>query len=310
MAAKNGLPAGSPRHGLAVEHTVEPAAVRRPHLRRFRKSRSGVIGAGVLCLLTCVAIFAPVLAPYDPLAQVSAPLETPSASHLLGTDELGRDIVSRVIYGARISLEIASGSALIACAVGVPLGIVSGYLGRWIDAVAMRITDVLLALPGILLALVVVAILGSGTLNVMLAIAVSVMPSFARLARASTLGLRNEEFVLGARSMGASQFDIMSRTILPNVMGPIVVQIVVTAAVAVLAAAALAFLGLGTPPPAPSWGGMLQSSKAYLYQAPLYGLLPGLALALTIAALDGLGRGLQVLFGSDGLSRSRVGGMA
>ncbi|HET8589003.1 MAG TPA: ABC transporter permease [Nakamurella sp.] len=289
--------------------TPAPARRRSTVWRKFLHSTPGVIGAVVLLLMAVVAIAAPLIAPFDPLTRAGSALQGPNGQHWFGTDELGRDLFSRVVYGARLSLETAAGAAAFACIVGLPLGVISGYLGGVVDAIVMRITDFVLAVPGILFALVVVAILGSGVLNLTLAIGIGAIPAFIRLARASTLSLREREYVLAARSMGASRSDVMFRTVTPNIMGPIIVQIIVTASVAILVAAALSFIGLGTPPPAPSWGGMLQTSRSYLYQQIWYAVLPGVALAITIAALDGVGRGMQTALGTRGPGRAKVGGM-
>lgn len=275
--------------------TSAPARRRRlAALHRFARSRSAVVGAVGLLLLVAVALLAPLVAPYGPAAQDGEPLLGPSGAHLLGTDQLGRDILSRLIYGARASLIAAAGAAAVGAGIGVPLGLLAGYLGRWVDAVAMRLVDLLLAVPGILLALVMIVVLGPGRFNLILAIGIGAVPEFARLTRVATLSIRDRDFVLAARGMGASTPDTMLRTVLPNVLGPIVIQVVVTASMAVVVEAGLAFLGLGTPPPAPSWGGMLQDARSYLYQSPSYGLFPGLCLVLTVFCLDRIGRGLQL----------------
>jgi peptide/nickel transport system permease protein len=262
-------------------------------LRRFARSRSGVVGAVGLLILVVLAVFAPLVAPFDPTAQDGESLLGPSGTHLLGTDQLGRDILSRLIYGARASLIAAVGAAAVGAGIGVPLGLLAGYLGRWVDAIAMRLVDLLLAVPGILLALVMIVVLGPGRLNLVLAIGIGAVPEFARLTRVATLAIRDRDFVLAARGMGASTADTMVRTVLPNVLGPIVIQLVVTASMAVVVEAGLTFLGLGTPPPAPSWGGMLQDARSYLYQSPSYGLFPGLCLVVTVFCLDRIGHGLR-----------------
>ncbi len=276
-------------------------------LARFRRSRAGMAGAVVLAALILASLAAPWVVPYDPLAQVAPALQAPSLAHWCGTDEVGRDILSRLAVGARPSLFVALGAALLALGIGAPLGIMAGYFGGIVDALMMRVTDFILALPGILSALVIIVVLGAGTEKLTLAIGFSAFPAFARLARVSTLALRQRGFVRAARTMGASRLDIMVRTVAPNVVGPLIVQMAVTASVAVLATAALSFLGLGAPPPAPAWGSMLQVSRSYLYQAPLYGVFPGVALALTVAAFDGIGRGLQDALGLAGLGRGRLG---
>jgi len=267
-------------------------------LRRFTRSRSAVVGAAGLLLLVALAVLAPVVAPFDPNEQAAQNLLGPSGTHLLGTDELGRDIASRVIHGARSSLVVGAGAAAFGAIVGVPLGLVAGYLGRWVDATAMRLVDLMLAVPGILLALVIIAVLGPGRLNLVLAIGIGSVPEFARLTRAATLALRERDFVRASRGMGAPAADTMFRTVLPNILGPIVVQLVVTASLAVVVEAGLSLLGLGTPPPAPSWGGMLQDARSYLYQSPWYGVFPGLCLAFTVFCLDRVGRGLQLAAGA------------
>lgn len=275
--------------------------------RRFARSRSAVVGATGLLLLIVLALLAPLIAPFGPTAQDGEALIGPSGTHLLGTDPLGRDILSRLIYGARASLIAGAGAAAVGAGLGVPLGLLAGYLGRWVDAVAMRLVDLLLAVPGILLALVMIVVLGPGRLNLILAIGIGAVPEFARLTRVATLGIRDRDFVLAARGMGASTPDTMVRTVLPNVLGPVVIQVVVTASMAVVIEAGLAFLGLGTPPPAPSWGGMLQEARSYLYQSPSYGLFPGLCLVFTVFCLDRVGRGLQLVVSGGGQHlRTRV----
>ncbi|NEE01566.1 ABC transporter permease [Phytoactinopolyspora halotolerans] len=266
--------------------------------RRFARSRSALVGAAGLVLLIMLAVFAPWIAPFEPNEQGAQHLLGPSTSHLLGTDELGRDIASRVIHGTRASLVVGFGAAAVGALLGVPLGLVAGYLGRWADTIAMRLIDLLLAVPGILLALVIITMLGPGRLNLILAIGIGAIPEFGRLTRAATLALRERDFVVASRGMGASTPDTMFRTVLPNVLGPIVVQLVVTASLAVVVEAGLSLLGLGTPPPAPSWGAMLQDARSYLYQSPWYGVFPGLCLALTVFCLDRIGRGLQLAVGT------------
>lgn len=252
-------------------------------------------------------MLAPWVAPYDPTAQGPDNLLGPSGSHLLGTDELGRDIASRVLHGTRSSLVVGFGAAAFGAVFGVPVGLLAGYLGRWTDAVAMRVMDLLLAVPGILLALVLIALLGPGQQNLVLAIGIGAVPEFGRLTRAATLTVRERDFVAASRGMGASAPDTMVRTVLPNVLGPILVQLVVTASLAVVIEAGLSLLGLGVPPPTPTWGGMLQQARAYLYDNPWYGVFPGLCLAFTVFCLDRVGRGLQLAVGTASGSGPREG---
>ena len=298
---------------MSASHLLEAAAIPSAEpraetaLSRFAASPAGMAGAIFLGALALVSLGAPWIVPHDPLAQVAPALQAPSGAHWFGTDEFGRDILSRVVVGAQLSLFTAVGAALLAAAIGTPLGIVAGYVGGIADALMMRLTDFVLSLPGILAALIIIVVLGSGADKLALAIGLSSFPAFARLARVSTLTLKERAFVRAARTMGAGPVDIMVRTIAPNVVGPLIVQVGVTASVAVLATAALSFLGLGAPPPAPSWGAMLQISRSYLYQAPLYGFFPGVALALTVASFDGVARGLQTAFGLTGFARGRQG---
>jgi len=197
-----------------------------------------------------------------------------------------------VIYGARTSLLTAGGAVMIAAVVGVPIGLVAGYFGGWRDAVLMRIVDVLLALPGILFAMALIAVLGRSQIAALVAVGITGIPSFARITRAQVLSLRQRDFVLAVEALGGSASYNMFRTVLPNAWSPILVQVVILSSVAILLEAALAFLGVGIPPPTPSWGEMLRTGKSFLYEAPTYAVLPGLALTLTILSLDTLGRTL------------------
>ncbi len=252
-----------------------------------------ILAAAFLVLLALVALAAGLLAPSGPLEQdLSATLEPLSAAHPFGTDEFGRDILVRVIYGARSSLLTAAGAVLIAAAVGVPIGLVAGFFGGWRDAMLMRAVDVLLSLPAILLAMALIAVLGRSQAAALLAVGITGIPSFARVTRAQTLSLRTRDFVMAVEAFGGSATHAMVRAILPNAWSPILVQIVVLSSIAILLEAALAFLGVGIPPPAPSWGEMLRTGKTYLYEAPTYAVLPGAVLTLTILALDTLGRAL------------------
>jgi peptide/nickel transport system permease protein len=250
--------------------------------------------AGVLFLggLILLALAAPLL-PLDPLGQdFGSTLDGPSAAHWFGTDELGRDILARVIYGARTSLATAAGAVAIAGVVGIPIGLVAGFCGGWRDALLMRVVDVLLALPGILFAMALIAVLGRSLFAALVAIGITGIPGFARITRAQVMTLRRRDFVTAVEALGGSPGYNMVFTVLPNAWSPILVQVVVLASIAILLEAALAFLGIGIPPPTPSWGEMLRTGKSYLYDSPTYAILPGLALTLTILSLDALGRTL------------------
>ena len=261
----------------------------------------GLVGLAVVVLLTCLAVAAPLIAPQDPLAQHRADqFRGPSLTHLFGTDEFGRDILSRVIYGARISVVTGAVAVLLGAIVGIPLGILGGFVGGLTDAGIMRLLDCLLAVPAILLAMVIIALLGPGSFNAMLAVGIVAVPTFARLARASTLTLKEREFVLATRALGVGPAYLMFRTILLNALTPLVVQTAATAAVAMLLEAALSFLGLGTQPPAPSWGSMLNTGRSFLYQAPWYGLFPGLVITACVLALNALADGFQAIMDRGG----------
>jgi peptide/nickel transport system permease protein len=271
-------------------------------------ARPGALLSIVFILgMIAITLTARWIVPYDPLAQdLAVTLEGPSAAHWFGTDELGRDILARVVYGARTSLLTAAGAVAIAAVCGVPIGLVAGFFGGWRDAVLMRVVDVLLALPGILFAMALIAVLGRSQAAALVAVGITGIPSFARITRAQVLSLRKRDFVLAVEALGGSATYNMLTTVLPNAWSPILVQVVILSSVAILIEAALAFLGVGIPPPTPSWGEMLRTGKSYLYDAPTYAILPGLALTLTILSLDTLGRGLASVLedrheGSDGL---------
>lgn len=260
--------------------------------RRVMARGAAQVSVAWLVTLIVLALLAPVL-PIDPLAQdLLLELQGPSAAHWFGTDELGRDIMARVIYGARTSLLTAVGAVAIAGAIGVPIGLVAGFFGGWRDAILMRLVDVLLALPGILLAMAIIAVVGRSQAAALLAVGITGVPSFARITRAQVLSLRKRDFVVAVEALGGTAGYTMFRTVLPNSWSPILVQVVVLSAVAILLEAALAFLGIGIPPPTPSWGEMLRTGKTYLYEAPTYAVLPGLVLTLTILSLDLLGRAM------------------
>lgn len=262
-------------------------------LRRVLSHPGALISVAYLAITIFISLTAQFLLPIDPLNQdLAFTLEPPGTQYWFGTDELGRDILARVIYGARTSLLTAAGAVIIAACIGVPIGLIAGYFGGWRDAILMRIVDVLLALPGILFAMALIAVLGRSQLAALVAVGITGIPSFARITRAQVLSLRQRDFVIAVEALGGSATYNMFRTVLPNAWSPILVQIVILSSVAILLEAALAFLGVGIPPPTPSWGEMLRTGKSFLYEAPTYAVLPGLALTLTILSLDTLGRTL------------------
>ncbi|MGH7066649.1 MAG: ABC transporter permease [Acetobacteraceae bacterium] len=251
------------------------------------------LGAIFLVGLAALAFLAPWIISISPITQhLEHTLEGPSLAHWFGTDELGRDILIRVIYGARTSLETAAGAVAIAGAIGIPVGLVAGFFGGWHDALLMRAIDVLLALPAILLAMALIAVMGRSEVSALAAVGVTGIPSFARVTRAQVLSLRSRDFVVAVEAFGASAAYSMFRTVLPNSWSPIVVQVIVLSSLAILIEAALSFLGIGIAPPTPSWGDMLRTGASYLYDAPTYAVLPGIALTLTILSLDTIGRTL------------------
>lgn len=253
-----------------------------------------MLGAVVLLLLALDAILAPQIVPYDPVLMSGRHrLLPPGPTHLFGTDEFGRDVLSRVMYGSRISLPVGFVSVILALLGGVPLGLVSGYYGGWLDMVISRALDVLFAFPAILLAIALMAMMGSNITNVMTAIAIVFLPTFARLTRAAVLEIRHVEFVQAARAIGASDLRIMRQHILPNTIAPIIVQATLSLGYAILAEAALSYLGLGTTPPTPSWGLMINDGKDFMEQAPWLAVFPGLAIMVAVLACSLFGDGLR-----------------
>jgi dipeptide transport system permease protein len=283
---------------------AEAAGLRFASLRSFwhyfAVNRGAVIGLVVFVLLVLIAIFAPLLAPYQPDVQDKTAFLAPPAWHdggswkyVLGTDPVGRDILSRLIYGSRFSLLIGAVVVSIALFGGITLGLVAGYFRGWVDTLIMRIVDLILAFPSLLLALVMVTVLGPGLVNAMLAIALTLQPHFARLTRAAVMAEKNKEYVISARVAGASNLRLMLVTILPNCLGPLIVQATLSFSDAVLGAAALGFLGLGAQPPTPEWGTMLASAREFILRAPWVVTYPGLAILVTVLAINLIGDGLR-----------------
>lgn len=273
------------------------AALRKPGnrvLKKFLGNKSAVIGAVIVLFFVVVALLAPWLAPFDPIkANFLAVRKAPSALYWLGTDELGRDILSRMIWGARTSLLAGCISVAIAILIGVPLGLIAGYWqGVW-DGVISRFIEALLACPFLILAIALGAFLGPSLGNAMIAIGLSAMPIFARLTRGQVIAIRNEEYIDGARAIGLPDRWIVLRYVLPNVMSPILVQATLAIASAIITEASLSFLGLGQQPPSPSWGAMLNTAKGFLEQAPWMSVFPGLAIFLIVQGFNLLGDGLR-----------------
>jgi peptide/nickel transport system permease protein len=257
--------------------------------------RNFAFTAGLLLtvVLVLVALAAPLLSPFDPNAQdTSRRLEAPSHQHLLGLDDLGRDVLSRILWGARVSLRVGFSVVLLASVIGISLGAMSGYFGGWVDTAIMRITDILLAFPGILLAIALVAVLGPSLNNVILALATIGWVSYARLVRGQVLKVREMEYVTAAKALGARSPRVIILHVLPNVMNPVIVMATLGLAGAILAEAALSFLGLGVQPPTPSWGSMLTAGRRYLGLANHLAIFPGAAIMLAVMGLNFLGDGL------------------
>ncbi len=285
-----------------------PAGLGRTALRRVFRRTSAIVGLAILLLLVFTAIFAPVIAPYDPIqvllgvekAQKRAPpcihlfgCPATQPQHLMGVDGNVRDLFSRVVYGSRFSLAIGFTSVGFAILIGTWLGAVAGYTGGWIDNVIMRVMDVLLAFPALLLAIAIVAVLGPGLINALIAIGIVSIPIYARVMRASVLSVKETDFVAASRALGAGMWSILFRSVLPNALTPLIVQGTLGIATAILDAAALSFLGLGAQPPTPEWGSMLGAERNQVFTAPHLVFFPGLAIMLTVLGFNLLGDGLR-----------------
>jgi ABC-type dipeptide/oligopeptide/nickel transport system permease subunit len=263
--------------------------------RRLRRMPGPMIGLCVFVLLAVIALCAPLLAPMDPVkdANVMDALTAPGGKFLLGADHAGRDVLSRLIYGARISLTVGIVVQGIAVVIGTILGLLAGYFGGWLDDVISGVTTVLQAFPGLLFAIAVMAVMGPGLYNVFLALGLVGWPTVSRLVRGEVIALREREFVQGARALGARDARILLKHLLPNCLGPIIVVVTLGIGGAILSEASLSFLGLGTQPPTASWGAMLASGRDYIWEAPWLTLYPGLAIFVTILSLNLLGDGLR-----------------
>ena len=277
---------------------VETRSRRQDFLRTFFSNRLAVFGTAIMSVFILMAIFAPLIAPYDPLQQnLLDKFAPPSREHLLGQDELGRDILSRIIYGARISLTAGLASVAIATGVGTIIGVVSGYFGRWPDSLLMRLMDVLLAFPSILLAIVIVSVLGPSLTNAMLAIGIVFIPQIARVVRSAVISVRERDYIEAERALGAGDVQIVFSGVLPNSMAPLIVQSTLTLATAILDVAALSFLGLGARAPTPEWGAMLTDAFRSGFGVFVEGqhaiIFPGVAIALCVLSVNFIGDGLR-----------------
>ena len=278
-----------------TDETLGPAnTLWRDAMRRLVRHRLAMFGAAVLLIVAFMGVLGAAIVPYDPNGMdFSNRFATPSFAHWMGTDDFGRDIFSRIVVGARVSLLSGVVAVSVATAVGTSLGLIAGYSTRLTDEIIMRAMDVLYAFPAILLAIAVLAALGKGIENAMIAIGVVYIPIFARIARGAVLGIRNEEFIIAARALGAGNIRILLTHVLPNVLSPIIVEITLSLAFAILAEAALSFFGLGTQPPDPSWGRMLSEGRDFFRQSGWMGVFPGLAIFFTVMGFNFLGDGLR-----------------
>ncbi|MGB3307314.1 MAG: ABC transporter permease [Thermomicrobiales bacterium] len=264
-----------------------------PWWRRLRKNPIGLVGATIVVATILIAVFAPLIAPYDPASQDADRLLGPSLSHLFGTDELGRDTFSRIVYGARVSLQVGIIAVGVSLALGGLLGIIGGYAGGMVDAVIMRLVDILFAFPGLILAIVIAGLLGPSSRNAMIAIGIIYTPAFARVIRSSVLTVQNEPYIEAARVAGSASTRLIWHHVLPNIVAPLIVLVTVYLSSAILAEASLSFLGLGTQPPEPSWGGMLNAARLYMEINPWMAVAPGFAIMLVVMGLNFLGDGLR-----------------
>jgi peptide/nickel transport system permease protein len=277
---------------LRRDETIE-SPMRRA-LRRLLRRKGAVFGLVVIALFVAVAVLAPLISPFDPNIQSwTSVRKPPSSLHPFGTDDVGRDILARVIYGPRASLLAGVFSVALALAAGVPFGLIAGYMGGWIDALISRVTDAMLACPFLILAIALAAFLGPSLTNAMIAIAVTTTPRFVRLTRAEVMAVKVEDYVEAARSIGNPRWRIALFHILPNIMPALLVQATLSIATAIIAEAALSFLGLGQQPPAPSWGSMLNSAQRFLTQAPWMAVWPGLAIFFAVLSINLVGDGLR-----------------
>lgn len=290
---------------MSAVSTTSPTATLGNEIRETRESRRfgalsallrnpiGLTGAIIVLITIIVAIFAPVIAPYNPAEQGATRLLPPSLDHLMGTDELGRDTFSRIVYGSRVSLQVGIIAVLVAMLVGMALGVAGGYFGGRLDSFLMRIVDVMFAFPGLVLAIVIAGLLGPSRRNAMIAIGVIFAPAFARVVRGAVLSVMSEPYIEAGRVMGSRHPRMVVFHVLPNIMAPLIVMVTVYLSGAILAEAGLSFLGLGTQPPEPTWGGMLNSARTYMEISPWMAIFPGLAIMIVVLGFNFLGDGLR-----------------
>ena len=286
---------------MAVMEATEGVKPEQPDqrwawLRFIARDKKALVGMILLAILTVAAIFAPILTPYDPNAQDFAMIGAPSWAHPLGTDDLGRDLLSRLIHGGRISLFVGTSTVLMALVAGIVLGVSAGYYGGWLDTVIMRYIDLQWAFPNFIIAVYLVAVFGTGLSNVIIAISLAFIDDFARIARGMVLTIKEEQYIAAARTLGASDNRIMWRHILPNATAPIIVQATVSVSYAILAEAGLSFLGLGVQSSTPTWGLILADSRSFISRAWWLGVFPGLFIMVTVLSINFLGDALRDLF--------------
>ncbi|TQR38944.1 nickel transporter permease [Brevibacillus brevis] len=266
----------------------------RTFYRKLRKNKLAMVGGCIVIFYIAIALLAPFIAPHDPYEiDLVNKLKPPSSEHWMGTDDKGRDVLSRLLYGTQLSMSVGFVAVFIGAFFGIILGLLSGYYGGWVDTIISRIIDVLLAFPGILLSLAIVSALGPSLFNVMIAVGIFSIPVFARIVRGSTLTVKKLEYIDAIRSLGANDFTIIFRHIFPNILSPIIVQATMRLATAILSAAGLSFLGLGAQPPLPEWGAMLSNGRDFLFTAPHLAMFPGIAIATLVLGFNIFGDGLR-----------------
>lgn len=305
MTAGSQLRADGPPPSDGHTEDVGAAPGGTSFLRRFRRNRVGMVALAVLVFMVLVAVFAPLLAPHEPdQGELARALEGPSADYLLGTDDLGRDVLSRLIHASRVSLSASALAIGVALLLGLPLGLISGYCGGWVDNVIMRVNDALMSFPALILAVVIVGLLGPNLSNAMLAIGLVYAPRIMRVVRGSALSVREEVYVMSARATGCGPLRITGRHILPNILSPLVVQTTIMLGLAILAEAGLSFLGLGVQPPTASWGSILGRAFPYMITTPVTVIAAGLAISLVVLAFNLLGDAFRDSLGRERRDRS------